>query len=412
MDTISPDQRSSESKPSKKSFSLNQSTTRKIIFYAVLVILGAGAAYAIVTNPTTGWIPAVAYIVLASITVAYRKVLIEGKSAAAKVTQDTAKSSTDAHMDIATPKEEIKSPEAHNPKRKLNKKHVWAIVGVSVGALIVLLIAVAIFQPKIYFWLITSQGQASHEKTSTHVDVLQTLTLKQPDANGVSGGTATQSISLDTETQHVAPDSWSFMTQAQNSAQKLSDGVDAIIVDGTAYQRRTGSNTDYSSYTFASGEYDTTKQAIESSSLFQSNLLHYAGTPRFVFNTEGQPWWLLHYRMPINVDAIIADSPDWYSSDLYAFGKDPTLTKQTVDFTMDIWVNPFTRKVVHEKWLVVKTSADDAKYDVRLDIQLDRSLEYPKTLSISVPTNVTASQPTTTDQNGSASDQTDTPTNQ
>lgn len=410
MDSTSFEQKDPAEAPHTNTPPKDKKNFHRAAFYSLIILFGAGAAYAIISNPTTGWIPAVAYIVFGSIVFAYRKPLLEGKK------KESAPAVAPLESSAAQPMGSVSSSTDSTPiqpklqKIKPTTKHVWGVVGMSLGALIILVIAVSVFQPQAYLWMVRSQGQADHEVTTTNVDVLQTLTLKQDSDAGAAGGSATQSITLATDTEFVAPTSWSFITRAHNEAQQLDDGVEAIVVDGTAYQRQAGSADPYSTYTFAAGEYDSTKQAIESSSFFQPKLLEYAGTPRFVFNTEGQPWWMLHFRIPIDVDAIDQAQPDWYSPELYAFGKDSTLPNQQVEFILDIWVNPFTRRVTHEKWMVSKVSDDDAQYHVRLDIQLDRSLSYPRDLSITPPVvkiDTTAPSDTTT-----PTDQPDTSTNQ
>ena len=378
--------------------------TRRILFYSTLIIFGIGAAYSIISSPTTGWIPAMAYIIFGSILFAYRKSLLEGKKKQDSSVVASANSQATQPVHIGVSSTEPQSAQPIPTKTKPTTKHLFGVIGMSLGALIILFIAVSVFQPQAYLLMVRSQGQADHEVTTTNVDVLQTLTLKQDSDAGAAGGSATQTITLLTDTQFVAPSSWSFITRAHNEAQQLDDGVEAIVVDGTAYQRQAGSTDSYSTYTFAEGEYDQTKHAIESSSFFQPKLLEYAGTPRFVFNTDGQPWWMLHFRIPIDVDAIDQAQPDWYSPELYAFGKDATLPNQQIEFTLDIWVNPFTRKVAHEQWVVSKVSDDDPQYHVQLDIQLDRSLRYPNDLSIVAPA---VENNTTAPTDGS-----ETPTNQ
>jgi len=363
---------------------------RQIAFFAFLIILGAGAAYAIISNPKTGWIPALAYIVFAAVLFAYRKSIIEGKQKDIQPSQ-----SQPAVASVTNPiTQEIPPIISQTPKAKPKLKHVVALVGAGIGSLILLFIIVSVFQPRMYVWFVTSQTQADHEVTSTTVDVIRTLIAKEA-TEGVDPGTATQTIALNTDTKYVAPSSWAFITRAKSESQGLDEGVEVIVVGETAYQRTADTTDEYTTYQFAEGEYDSTAEAIEGSSFFQKGILEFMKTPRFVFNTDGQPWWMLHYRIPVDIDALDAAAPDWYSSDIYAFAKDPSLTDQQVEFSLDLWINPLTRRVAHEQWMVTKVSNDDAQYTVQLDIFMDRTFSYPKDLTIDVPENITT--PTTTE---------------
>jgi hypothetical protein len=390
MDTQLPQETQKNIQPPKVKKPSNKKKIRKILFYAVLIILGAGAAYAIISNPKTGWIPTLAYIVFASIVFTYRKPIIEGKQ---KLTQP------DMHQVTATPTLGAVTPEvsatiSQAPRAKLKLKHIFTLVGIGLGGLIILFIIVSLFQPRMYLWFVTSQAQADHEVTSTTVDVIRTLTAKET-TEGADPGTATQTIALNTDTKYVAPSSWAFVTRAKSESQGLDEGVEVIVMGETAYQRTADTTDEYTTYQFAEGEYDSTAKAIEGSSFFQKGILEFMKTPRFVFNTDGQPWWMLHYRIPVNIDALDAAAPDWYSSDIYAFAKDPSLTNQQVEFSLDLWINPFTRHVAHEQWMVTKVSNDDAQYTVQLNIFMDRTFSYPKNLTIDAPENTTT--PTTTE---------------
>lgn len=355
---------------------------RMIMYYALLIVLGVGAAYSIISDPKTGWIPTLAYIIFASVLFAYRKQIIEGKKINAEQLAATTPTATEQIVAAAP----VIEPQA--PKVKPKLKHILILVGVGLGSLIVLFVIVSMFQPRMYLWFVTSQGQADHEVTSTTVDVVRTLTLKDT-TEGVEPGTSTQTILLNTDTKFVAPSSWAFVTRAKSAAQNLDEGVEVIVVGNKAYQRTADTTEAYTTYTFAEGEYETTADAIEGSSFFQKGILEYMKSPRFVFNTDGQPWWMLHYRIPVDVDALDAAAPDWYSADIYAFAKDPSLTDQQVEFSLDLWINPFTRKISHEQWMVIKTSNDDEQYIVKLDIFMDRSFSYPKDLTIEEPETTT-----------------------
>lgn len=288
-------------------------------------------------------------------------------------------------------------------KKKRSTLKVAGVIGLMVGSLVIFVIGMIVFQPYAYLSLLKRQSEPQKEIARTRTVIYRNIEPRDP-----SAGTEaySDSVTITSETQHVAPDTWSFSTRVKSaqSTTEEGDGIDALIFSkDEAYQRYPGEGQTYQPFQFSQvagdavdengnpvdqsqqvDEYAETIRAIRTS-LFQNQLLDYVYNPRFVWKSDGKPWWQPHYRYTIAVGNIEADSPDWYDASMYPFAVEPALGSQKIVFTLDVWLNPLTGKVMNEVWQVHKETLDADIYFITLDVTVDRQHEYPADLEIAKP---------------------------
>lgn len=304
--------------------------------------------------------------------------------------------------------EKQQSPKQEETKKKIEPKHLWTVIGISVGAIVVLIIGAMLFLPQLYIALAQRKAIPSFVTTNTAVHVNREMNSAATE--DTEAQTYTETVDLTTETQYSAPSSWAYTTTLTSGDNSINESIEVIVANNSAYQRQAAVSEEWTKYPLQAGDYETTEKAISSSSLFVPQLFDYAGNTRFVWNTEGQPWWALHYRVPIDVNAIEADydaaladyqaahptTSDsasqstepfdyWYDPQLYPFSLEDGVAEQEVDLMIDLWVNPFTGQVMHEVWDITKHTADASGTDVTLGITLNRSYDYSTPVSIQEP---------------------------
>lgn len=274
--------------------------------------------------------------------------------------------------------------ESSVPKKvSLHPKHAWTIFGFSLGAIIIFLVGVMLFLPQVYVSF--AKNRTLPEKFSTDTVVMVERSVDVAETDSAAAESFTDSISLKTVTDHIAPRTWRYTTVVTDADGTTEEGIEVLVFDTEAYQRQANSNDEFVMYPLEDADYTTTEEAISASSLFIPELVEYAGAERFVWNTDEQPWWYLHYRMPIDVARIEADAPEWYDPQLYPFAYEEGLGDQQVDFMLDVWINPFTGRIMHEVWSIKKQSVGDETLNVLLDIVLVRDYDASGNFTIDKP---------------------------
>lgn len=345
-------------------------------FYVLVALFAAGLVYEF-TKESMSMILIAVYIIFGSVIVVNRKLFF----AFEKQTHETLANDTQsapAPIEPVHPPDSTTSPAQHTPI------HKGKLVLLGVAALVVLMIGVMVFMPRAYLWVALQVGFPSTYTTDSTVHVSRSLSSL--DAEDGSGAYE-DSITVNTKASHIAPSTWSFITTLQNDAGTPStEGVEVLVFEDEAFQRQTGTEDGaFTQYPLQQEEYDTTVQAIEASSLFVPELIDYAGAGRFVFDTGEKPWWYLHYRLPIDVAALEADAPEWYEPQLFPFASESQLGDQDISFLLDVWIHPFTGRIMHEVWNISKSTTSDQQYDIALDIIMVRAYDYGQEVTIDKP---------------------------
>ncbi len=271
------------------------------------------------------------------------------------------------------------------PKQPLGKRTRIKIISLMVGSFIVLLLGVLLFQPRAYFWVIQKVASPKNLVTDTHVEVERTFTpVASTDATAQTAPEH-DTISIRYQASHITPDTWAYTSTLSSSNPSYGGGTFEARLFGKDVFQRTDTTSNFTTYTFADADYQTTIKTIRASSVFLPELFNYALNTRFVFAKGSESFWMLHYRFQLDIAKIEKDKPSWFDKDSFPFSSDSTIKDQVDNTYVDVWVNPFTAKVEKEEWRIIKKGNDPTSGNIDLYILLTRTLQYPKTLTIDKP---------------------------
>lgn len=260
------------------------------------------------------------------------------------------------------------------------------VIGLCLGGIVLFAIGVMLFQPHAYLWVIGKKSTASRQVTTTNVVIDRSVVDNRPLDENTTSQSFKDTVRVVTDTSYITPDTWKFKTVIHaEGGPEGGEGIEVLIFGDEAFQRQAGAETEYTPYAFEEGEYDSTVEAIQSSSFFQPGILPFAKDARIVWSTDGHPWWQPHYQFTVDVSELEAASPEWFTPELYPFGTEASLGPQNIEFVVDVWIHPFTGRVMHEVWNIKKANLPGDVYDIALKVMMERTFQFPSELTIDRP---------------------------